>query len=535
MRRFTVVVVIVALVLAGSLWAVAGALAEGPSAAAPTAAGSVRVDFNNDGFADLAVGVPEEDVGSVVDGGAVNVLYGSPDGLTGAGSQFFTQDSPGVANSTEAYDNFGDTLAAGDFNHDGFADLAIGARLEDIGASIDAGAVHVLYGSPDGLTATGSQYFTQATPGIADSPEEEDWFGSALAANDFDHDGFADLAIGVNLENLGSIAVAGAVHVLYGSPSGLLATGSQLFTQDTPGVPSSAEFGDNFGATLTTGDFDHDGFADLAVGAMFEDVGGSINAGAVNVLYGSAGGLTGTGSQLFTQDTPGVANSAERDDNFGYTLAAGDFDHDGFADLAVAAFPEDVGGIEDAGAVHVLYGSASGLTATGSQYFTQNTLGVADSPEQFDFFGWALAAGDFDHDGFADLAIGVQEDFELILGAGGMVQVLYGSAGGLLATGSQLLTQDTPGVPGSVGSDGFGNALATADFDHDGIADLAVSAPYESIGDSANAGAVNVLYGSADGLTGSGSQLFTQDTPGVGSSAEFKDFFGWALVGSRTR
>jgi len=69
-------------------------------------------------------------------------------------------------------------------------------------------------------------------------------------------------------------------------------------------------------------DFNGDGFDDLAVGAPFEDVGGALGAGAVNVLYGSAAGLTGAGSQLFTQDSPGVPGVAEHDDLFGGALAA---------------------------------------------------------------------------------------------------------------------------------------------------------------------------------------------------------------------
>jgi FG-GAP repeat len=110
----------------------------------------------------------------------------------------------------------------------------------------------------------------------------------------------------------------------------------------------------------------------------------------VNVLYGSASGLTGTGSQIFTQ----VGSAPEAGDSFGFALASGDFNNDGFADLAVGVPGEDVGNIRDGGAVNVLYGSASKLTGTGSQTFTQDTSGVGSSAEPGDFFGSALAAGD---------------------------------------------------------------------------------------------------------------------------------------------
>ena len=88
------------------------------------------------------------------------------------------------------------------------------------------------------------------------------------------------------------------------------------------------------GELLAAGDFDNDGFADLAVGAPFEGVGAAGDAGAVNVLYGSAAGLTGTGSRQFWQGTGGAAGTAETVDQFGAALAVGDFDNDGFADLA---------------------------------------------------------------------------------------------------------------------------------------------------------------------------------------------------------
>ncbi len=216
-----------------------------------------------------------------------------------------------------------------DFNNDGFADLAIGVRFEDVGTLFDAGAVNVLYGSAGGLQTTSpdDQFWNQDSAGVRDIAESGDEFGSSLGAGDFNDDGFADLAIGVPLERLGAVSGAGAVNVLYGSAGGLQATSpdDQFWNQDSPGVKDTAEESESFGYSLGAGDFNTDGFADLAIG-VGEGVGAVAGAGAVNMLYGSAGGLQATSpdDQFWNQDSPGVRDTAEYFDQFGYSLGGGD-------------------------------------------------------------------------------------------------------------------------------------------------------------------------------------------------------------------
>src|SRR5439155_12300137 len=120
-----------------------------------------------DGFGDVVAGARFEDVGAVVDAGAVSILYGSSTGLTFVGDQYWTQDSPGILDQAETSDELAVWSTGGDFNGDGNADMAVAVWLEDIGTVVDAGAVNVLYGTSGGLTDVNNQFWNQNSPNMA--------------------------------------------------------------------------------------------------------------------------------------------------------------------------------------------------------------------------------------------------------------------------------------------------------------------------------------------------------------------------------
>src|SRR5213078_79342 len=126
-----------------------------------------------------------------------------------------------------------------------------------------------------------------------------------------------------------------------------------------------------------------------------EDIQNVMHTGAVNVIYGSSTGLTDVGNQFWTQDSPDVLDQAEPQDRFGRHLGVGDLNADGFVDLAIGVVGEDVGTIQDAGGANVLYGSFAGLTATGNQFWTQDSDGIEGEAQPEDRLGRSLCGFDF--------------------------------------------------------------------------------------------------------------------------------------------
>jgi hypothetical protein len=283
-----------------------------------------------------------------------------------------------LGGQAEAGDFFGATLAAANFGHSFHADLAIGVPYEEVSGRQRAGAVNIVYGSSVGLSATNNRLWTQDTQdttGILDFSETGDQFGAALAAGNFGRGPYADLAIGVPGED----SAAGAVNVIYGSANGLTTSGNRVLLGSRPG--------DGFGHALAAGNFGGSAEADLAIGVPYAEVGSVQNAGTVHVLYGSSvHGLMSQSTQYWSQESSGFPGNPQSNDRVGYALAAADLNGDGRLDLAIGAPGEDRG----CGAVYVVYGGASGLSNSGIRGWAQFMDGIEGAHEQGDEFGRVL-------------------------------------------------------------------------------------------------------------------------------------------------
>lgn len=300
-------------------------------------------DFDGDDKLEIAVSSPETDCGK----GAVYVVT-----YKGALTTWnrWGRDKPGVLGMAACDDLFGASLAVGDFNGDGYDDLAISTPGADDTAYSESGSVNVLYGSEDGLTTDGDQLWTLDTSGVTGEAAVDDYFSDALAAGDFNCDGYDDLAIG------GPRKDDGVFNILYGTSTGLSSV-------DDLQVEGS---GGHFGAVLVAGNFNGDevsdvGCDDLIVAAPHLTVSGENNAGALYRFAGDDGGLASSATQSLDQNSTDIVDDAEDDDLFGWRLGVANLNDDAYDDLLVAV-PGDA--CTDVGTgLHRIFGSEDGLVA----------------------------------------------------------------------------------------------------------------------------------------------------------------------------
>ncbi|MFD4631558.1 esterase [Streptomyces sp. NPDC058284] len=373
-------------------------------------------DLDGDGYDDAIIGIPGEDLGDQADAGGVAILWGSRTGLTGAasdwlqtaqptkGSQFgvglaaarlsgvtpgdelavldrdnielfayepappareraplHRQGTERLGRSAAASSIVAKALTTGDYNNDGFADLVASGVTE--GQEPGHGWSVQFAGGADGLT------YKNDLRG-----------GPASASGDINHDGYDDLVTGepASPDDGGATMTGGVVGVRYGTADGLLEE-AKWWTQDSAGVPGTAERGDGWGADLSVADTNGDGYADVAIGAPGEDIGTVADAGAVWVLNGSQNGMTATGAKSWDQDDTDIPGASEKGDKWGGQVRLADPNRDGRFGLLAAAPGENAGD----GVVWVLSAGPGGVTGAGSWTYGAGSLGAPATGSAF--------------------------------------------------------------------------------------------------------------------------------------------------------
>jgi hypothetical protein len=293
---------------------------------------------------------------------------------------------------------------------------------------------------------------------------------------DFNGDGYSDVVVGAEMQDNGATN-EGNAFVFLGGPAGVGTAPS--VTLDNPANQGAGYFGH---AVAAAGDLNADGFGDLIVGAHAQDNGAS-DEGNAFVFLGGPSGVPATPSA--TLDNP--ANQAGG--RFGASVAAaGDVNADGLADVVVGADMQDNGAVDE-GNAFVYLGGPSGVPATPSA-----TLDNPTNQASGGFGGAVAAAGDVDADGFADLIVGADSQWDDAV-SDGQAYLYRGAWSGIPASPSLTLDNPADQLTGF-----FGAAVAPAgDVDGNGCADVIVGAAFQD-DPAMNQGDAFVYLGSPEGL-----------------------------------
>jgi hypothetical protein len=351
-------------------------------------------DITGDGRDELAVGLPNESLGSAIKTGGVIVLKGSSSGIVTAGALWLDQNVSGVPGSSETGDGFGWSVAIGKINKDNYNDLLIGTPLENYSDNGDgSGMITQFWGGSAGVSLSSVTSVTGEA--ITHTAKVTGTYvfdlGFNLAVTDTNRDGYGEVIAGVAGAEVSWQAQPGAVVSLAGRSTGLSPTGVKVLSQDSSGVAGAAEDDDYFGDSIGVGDVTGDGYGDVVVGIPGEDIGTTAEAGAMVLLRGSAGGLTGTGSQSLDQSSALVPGSAETKDYFADSVALLNLNGTGPLEAVVGSPGEEVAGDTagyPSGSVTTFPGGSQGL-GTGT---TTSGRSLVPTGETVSSYGWNLVA-----------------------------------------------------------------------------------------------------------------------------------------------
>jgi FG-GAP repeat len=347
-----------------------------------------------------------------------------------------TQERAGVPGEPRRDDQFGSSMTSGDFNGDGWADLAIGTPGKEL--------VAVLHGSPTGFLGGGTRQLRRP-PRFG---SEGDLYGSTVLAHDFNGDGYDDLVVGAPGGTTEDPA-RGVAHLLFGTPDGLRVRGAVTLR------PPDADMR-LFGTRFRAGDVDADGHPDLIMGIR-------------ETVDGPGYGVYCAGSPRGPRECRRFGSGGTS--SFGVADVNGD-DRDDIVQGDIGPRDPLTGARATAGEVRIWLGGPEGPRSS-PLLVTQETENVPGDDELGDEFGAVVEAGDVDDDGFADLVVTSTGEDE----GEGRITVIRGGRDGIADTGHSHFDQSWPEVPGEArAGNRFGSSLTLLRLSDDDQLDLAVGA-----------------------------------------------------------
>jgi len=384
-------------------------------------------DLDQDGCADLVIGAPYEDQSKTSDGfgndeGQVHLVFGKAGGVDTSTSIVLPHDSA-------VRDHFGTSLAlqarydtaTGKTVHD----LYVGAPHAVVNGHELAGEVfrYTIAPSATGrITATLREVRTEDSAGVPGAVQGGEQFGLVLAATDR-----GGVLVGAPYADVGSISNAGSVWFLRVNGAGA-AIKSQMWSQNSPGVPGSARSNDNFGAALGARGLQ------AVVGVPGEDIGSHGDAGMIQVFNRTSATGGYQPGKAINANTRGIPGPMETSDGFGSAIAVGAaLLCPESTDVAVGVPNADVGTRKNAGSVVLIQVSGAGSCPAKILRQGSELSGTAETWDQVGkVLGLTRGRIDLEEDYADRLLIGVPgED----IGAKRNVGVVQPARGGLLVNG----------------------------------------------------------------------------------------------------